>query len=50
MHKHDFKPFKIEEIEDYYYARCECGVIKGSPIESVEEKREIINILSANVF
>ena len=34
MHRHQFKPVKVEwEKEPYYlYSKCKCGVIKGEPV------------------
>lgn len=49
MHEHDFKPYKIEETNEYYYSKCECGAIQGSAIESSEEKGLIINYLATHV-
>jgi len=46
MHEHNYTPYKIDEFDDYYYSKCECGSLQGSPITCLEEKQQIINFLA----
>jgi len=46
-HEHNFIPYKIEREPNqfskigYYYSKCDCGTLAGSPIKDEKELKEL---------
>ncbi len=47
MHSHDFKVYQIDKGKNkfskigYFYSKCSCGMLAGSPIKDSQELKEL---------